>query len=74
LPWSQHKDFDEIEVRLRRRDPLILETSSAYKVIRPLPGDVISDPLNDMENDHYDEGAEIQRQARNYKVNVLSFL
>ncbi|XP_057821315.1 serine/threonine-protein kinase TOR isoform X2 [Cryptomeria japonica] len=65
----QHKDFDEIEARLLRRDPIILETSSAYKVTRPLPGDVISDPLNDMENDHFDEGTEIQRQARNYKVN-----
>ncbi|KAH9295237.1 hypothetical protein KI387_038825, partial [Taxus chinensis] len=65
----QHNDFDEIEVRLHKREPLILETKSFHKSTRQLPGDVISDPLNDTENDHYDEGVEIQRQARNYKVN-----
>jgi len=33
-------------------------------VTRQLPGDVISDPLNDVENDLHDEGVEIQRQAK----------
>lgn len=65
----QHKDFDDIEARLVRREPLILELGGVPKVTRQLPGDVISDPLNDVENDLHDEGVEIQRQAKNYKVN-----
>lgn len=65
----QHKDFDDIEARLLRREPLILDLGGIQKVTRQLPGDVISDPLNDVENDLRDEGLEIQRQAKNYKVN-----
>jgi FKBP12-rapamycin complex-associated protein len=60
----QHKDFDDIEARLVRREPLILELGGVPKVTRQLPGDVISDPLNDVENDLHDEGVEIQRQAK----------
>lgn len=65
----QHKDFDDIEARLHRREPLILELGGVQKVTRQLPGDVVSDPLTDVENDLHDEGVEIQRQAKNYKVN-----
>lgn len=65
----QHKDFDDIEARLLRREPLILEIGGVQKVAHQLPGDVISDPLNDMEDDLHDEGVEIQSQAKNYKVN-----
>ncbi|CAN6449978.1 unnamed protein product [Victoria cruziana] len=65
----QHKDFDEIEDRLRRCEPLIIESMSGQKLSRRLPVEVISDPLNDMENDPYDEGNEAHRNIRTYKVN-----
>ena len=73
LSCYQHKDFDDIEARLHRREPLILELGGVQKVTRQLLGDVVSDPLTDVENDLHDEGVEIQRQAKNYKVNLHSF-
>ncbi|KAL6013161.1 hypothetical protein ACLOJK_003653 [Asimina triloba] len=63
----RHKDFDEIEGRLRRREPLILDSISAQKLIRRLPVEVISDPINDTDNDPYEEGSEMHRQLRSHQ-------
>ncbi|KAK9097076.1 hypothetical protein Sjap_022573 [Stephania japonica] len=64
----RHKEFEEIEGRLQRREPLILG-SSAQKKTQHYPLEVISDPLNDMENDPYEEGSEMSKQLRNHQVN-----
>lgn len=63
----QHKEFEEIEDRLRKREPLIMGTTAAQRLSRRLPADVISDPLSDMEND-YDDGADAHRQLRSHQV------
>ncbi|KAJ8764782.1 hypothetical protein K2173_009184 [Erythroxylum novogranatense] len=63
-----HKEFEDIEGRLRRREPLILGTA-AQKLNRRLPVEVISDPLNDMDNDPYEDGTDSQRQLRVHQVN-----
>ncbi|KAK6136952.1 hypothetical protein DH2020_029313 [Rehmannia glutinosa] len=41
--------FQEIEGRLHRREPLILGNTASQKQTRPLPGEVISDPVSDTE-------------------------
>ncbi|CAA0834265.1 Serine/threonine-protein kinase TOR [Striga hermonthica] len=46
---GRHKDFEEIEDRIRRRDPLILVTVAQEQTCQ-FPGEVISDPLNDTED------------------------
>lgn len=46
----QHKDFEEIEGRLQRREPLILGNTASQKQIRRFSGEVISDPLSDTED------------------------
>ncbi|KAJ6983967.1 hypothetical protein NC653_022250 [Populus alba x Populus x berolinensis] len=65
----QHKEFEEIEGRLRRREPLILGSTAAQRLSRRLPVEVISDPLNDMENDPYDDGVDMQRHLSGHQVN-----
>ncbi|XP_026393292.1 serine/threonine-protein kinase TOR-like [Papaver somniferum] len=62
----RHKEFEEIEGRLRRREPLILG-SSVGRLTRRHPVEVISDPLNDVEN--FDEGPEVNKQLRSHQVN-----
>ncbi|KAI3958805.1 hypothetical protein MKX01_023481, partial [Papaver californicum] len=62
----RHKEFEEIEGRLRRREPLILG-SSASRLTRRHPVEVISDPLNDVEN--FEEGPEMNKQLRSHQVN-----
>lgn len=47
----QHKDFEEIEGRLQRREPLILGNTVSHKQNRRFPGEVISDPLSDTEEE-----------------------
>ncbi|KAK9166114.1 hypothetical protein Scep_001305 [Stephania cephalantha] len=64
----RHKEFEEIEGRLQRREPLILGSSAQNKT-QHHPLEVISDPLNDMENDPYEEGSEMSRQLRSHQVN-----
>ncbi|KAF6172500.1 hypothetical protein GIB67_007013 [Kingdonia uniflora] len=64
----RHKEFEEIEGRLQRHEPLVMGTS-VQKLNRQHPINVINDPLNDMENDHYDEGTEMQRQTKSHQVN-----
>ncbi|KAF8410286.1 hypothetical protein HHK36_002811 [Tetracentron sinense] len=65
----QHKEFEEIEGRLQRREPLILGSISAQKLSRRLPVEVVSDPLKDVDNDPYEEGSEMHRQLRSHQVN-----
>ncbi|KAK9163538.1 hypothetical protein Syun_004440 [Stephania yunnanensis] len=64
----RHKEFEEIEGRLQRREPLILGSSAQNKT-QHHPLEVISDPLNDMENDPYEEGSEMSKQLRSHQVN-----
>ncbi|XP_057788062.1 serine/threonine-protein kinase TOR isoform X2 [Salvia miltiorrhiza] len=47
----RHKDFEEIEGRLQRREPLILGNTASQKQNRRFPGEVISDPLSDTEEE-----------------------
>ncbi|PIN07839.1 DNA-dependent protein kinase [Handroanthus impetiginosus] len=46
----RHKDFEEIEGRLQRREPLILANIASQRQNRLAPGEVISDPLSDTED------------------------
>lgn len=64
----QHKDFEEIEGRLKRREPLIAGSTASQRLSRRLPVEVISDPLNDPENDQYEDGSDAQRQHRMRQV------
>ncbi|KAL3515383.1 hypothetical protein ACH5RR_022285 [Cinchona calisaya] len=63
----RHKEFEEIEVCLRKREPLIMGSTAAQRLSHRLP-DVISDPLGDVEND-YDDGIDAQQQLRSHQVN-----
>ncbi|KAK3212037.1 hypothetical protein Dsin_016743 [Dipteronia sinensis] len=65
----RHKEFEEIEGRLRRREPLILGSTAAQRLSRRLPVEVVSDPLKDVEIDPYEDGTDVQRQLRGHQVN-----
>ncbi|KAL3538768.1 hypothetical protein ACH5RR_002134 [Cinchona calisaya] len=64
----RHKEFEEIEDCLRKREPLIMGSTTAQRLSHRLPVGVISDPLRDMEND-YDDGVDVNRQLRSHQVN-----
>lgn len=64
----RHREFDEIEDRLQKREPLIMGSAATQRLSRRLPVDGISDPLSEMEND-YDDGAVTHRQLRSHQVN-----
>lgn len=64
----QHKDFEDIEGRLKRRESLIFGSTAAQRLSRKLPVEVVSDPLNDVENDPYDDGSDVQKQLRGHQV------
>lgn len=68
----QHKDFEEIEGRLKRREPLILGSTAAQRLSRRLPVEVISDPLHDGENDPHDDVSDVQKQLRGHQVLLFS--
>ncbi|GLT98087.1 hypothetical protein SLE2022_156090 [Rubroshorea leprosula] len=65
----RHKEFEEIELRSRRREPLILGSTAAQRLSRRLPVEVVSDPLNDMEIDPYEDGSDAHGQVRSHQVN-----
>ncbi|KAJ6302636.1 hypothetical protein OIU77_016676 [Salix suchowensis] len=65
----RHKEFEEIEGHLRRHEPIILGSTAAQRLSRRLPVEVISDPLNDMDNDPYEDGVDMQRHLRGHQVN-----
>ncbi|CAI0401191.1 unnamed protein product [Linum tenue] len=64
----RHKEFEDIEGRLRRREPLI-SGITAQRLGRRATVEVISDPLNDADNDPYEDAADVQRQLRGHQVN-----
>lgn len=57
----QHKEFEEIEGRLQRREPLILGITASQRLNRRLPVEVISDPLDDVEIDPYEDGSDAHK-------------
>ncbi|KAF5177476.1 Serine/threonine-protein kinase TOR [Thalictrum thalictroides] len=63
----RHKEFEEIEGRLMRHEPLILG-SSVQKMSRRPPVELISDPLNDVDNNPYEEGTELPRHPKSHQV------
>ncbi|PSS02733.1 Serine/threonine-protein kinase [Actinidia chinensis var. chinensis] len=65
----RHKEFEEIEARVQRHEPLILGSSAAQRLSRRLPVEVISDPLNAVEKDPYEE--ELYKQLKCHKVNEI---
>ncbi|XP_019423211.1 PREDICTED: serine/threonine-protein kinase TOR-like [Lupinus angustifolius] len=64
----RHKEFEEIEGRLQRHEPLILGTTASQRLNRRLPVEVISDPLKDSENDPYEDGSDAHK-LRGHQVN-----
>ncbi|CAI0401159.1 unnamed protein product [Linum tenue] len=64
----RHKEFEDIEGRLRKREPLI-SGITAQRLGRRATVEVISDPLNDADNDPYEDAADVQRQLRGHQVN-----
>ncbi|CAN6544525.1 unnamed protein product [Malus baccata var. baccata] len=65
----RHKEFEEIEGRLKRCEPLILGSTTIQRLSRRLPAEVITDNWNDLETDPYDVGSEVQKQLRGHQVN-----
>ncbi|XP_059447340.1 serine/threonine-protein kinase TOR isoform X3 [Corylus avellana] len=65
----RHKEFEEIEGRLQRREPLILGSMASQRLSRRLPTEVISDPLDDKDIDPYDDGSDVQKHLRGHQVN-----
>ena len=57
----QHKEFEEIEGRLQKREPLILGATTSQRLSRRLPVEVISDPLDDVEIDPYEDGSDAHK-------------
>ncbi|XP_027362305.1 serine/threonine-protein kinase TOR isoform X2 [Abrus precatorius] len=64
----RHKEFEEIEGRLQRREPLIFGSSASQRLNRRLPVEVISDPLDDVEVDPYEDGSDAHK-LRGHQVN-----
>ncbi|CAO2815870.1 unnamed protein product [Amaranthus hypochondriacus] len=65
----RHKEFEEIEGRFRRREPLISGSTAAQRLSRCLPVEVITDPVNDVEYDPYSDGSDMLRDVRSHQVN-----
>ncbi|KAI4295808.1 hypothetical protein L6164_035812 [Bauhinia variegata] len=65
----RHKEFEEIEGRLQKREPLILGSIATQRLNRRLTVEVISDPLGDVETDPFEDGSDVQRQLRGHQVN-----
>ncbi|KAL8151366.1 LOW QUALITY PROTEIN: hypothetical protein V2J09_021174 [Rumex salicifolius] len=65
----RHKEFEEFEGRLRRRDPLISGSTAAQRLSRRHPVEVISDPINDVDCDPYNEGTDMNREIRSHQIN-----
>ena len=53
---------------MRRRDLPVLEKMPVQKFTRHVPPEVISNPLNDVGFDPYDEGAETHGKLKNRQV------
>ncbi|WOK94449.1 serine/threonine-protein kinase TOR [Canna indica] len=67
----RHKNFEEIKRPIRRREPPALESVSVQKLSQHVQYEVVSDPLNDVESDPYEEGNKVHRQPRSHQINDL---
>lgn len=59
----QHKEFEEIHARWRRREPLIVATTATQQLSRRLPVEVIRDPVIENEIDPFEEGNDRNHQV-----------
>lgn len=66
--FSQQNDFDVIENRMKRRDSPILENMTVQKFTRHVPPEVISNPVNDVDFDPYEEGTEMHGKMKSHQV------
>lgn len=67
-------NFEEIRRPLRSGEPPILVSLSVQKLTQQVLSEVVSDPLNDVDNDPYEEGNETHRQPRSYQVIFFVYL
>uniref|UniRef100_A0A7N2MX24 Reverse transcriptase zinc-binding domain-containing protein n=1 Tax=Quercus lobata TaxID=97700 RepID=A0A7N2MX24_QUELO len=68
----RHKEFEEIEGRLQRREPLILGSMAvSQRLSRRLPVEIISDPLENKEIDPYEDGSDVQKHLRGHQFQPL---
>ncbi|KAG9134054.1 hypothetical protein Leryth_004753 [Lithospermum erythrorhizon] len=65
----RHKEFEEIEGRLRKREPIILGGTATRRLSHRNPVEVISDPLSDVDNEVHDDGSDVPKQPRIHQVN-----
>lgn len=70
----QHKEFEEIERCLQRREALILGSTAAQRLNKRLPIEVISDPLSDVENVSEEDKLGMHRQLKSHEVLFLSVI
>lgn len=61
--YFQHKEFEEIHARWRRREPLIVATTATQQLSRRLPVEVIRDPVIENEIDPFEEGNDRNHQV-----------
>ncbi|XP_010557538.1 PREDICTED: serine/threonine-protein kinase TOR isoform X2 [Tarenaya hassleriana] len=64
----RHKEFEEIQARSRRREPLILASTATQRLSRRLPVEVISDPVIEMEIDPFEEGNDRGHQVNDCRL------
>ncbi|XP_057450319.1 serine/threonine-protein kinase TOR isoform X2 [Lotus japonicus] len=64
----RHKEFEEIEGRLQRREPLILGITAIQRLNRRPPVEVVSDPLDEVEIDPYENGSDAHK-LKGHQVN-----
>ncbi|KAL3747797.1 hypothetical protein ACJRO7_016586 [Eucalyptus globulus] len=65
----RHKEFEEIEERVQRHEPLISGSKNAQKLSHHLATEVMSDPLSDSENALYEDASDAQNEHWVYQVN-----
>ncbi|CAA6660213.1 unnamed protein product [Spirodela intermedia] len=65
----RQNDFDVIENRMKRRDSPVLENMTVQKFYRHVPPEVISNPVNDVDFDPYEEGSEMHGKMKSHQVN-----
>lgn len=59
----QHKEFEEIHARWRRREPLIVATTATQQLSRRLPVEVVRDPVIENEIDPFEDGNDRNHQV-----------
>lgn len=65
----RHKEFEEIEARLNRREPIILGSTMTSRLSHRHPVEVISDPLSDNDNENHVDGSDVHGQPKIHQVN-----